>query len=188
MQLGDLAARHGLLSGLNSLVTTYSDWNLPLYGPHSVLGRALALWRPDGSIGACATLGYADGAQVSSLTALFATPLSGVVSMQQRVDTPGYETTLFAGVNTLGLPLPSSAWQISRGTVVTDPNTAGRCMAAVMVVDSLGARLALGPRYSQACSPSAPQYCADGDLTGQFGALNLNASNIFSTLILPWQA
>ncbi|KAK7113211.1 uncharacterized protein [Littorina saxatilis] len=44
-EVGDLGKKYGLLSGLDTINKMYTDFNLPLFGVHSVLGRAVVLHR-----------------------------------------------------------------------------------------------------------------------------------------------
>lgn len=81
--IGDLSGKYGtLLQKENEKISTV-DFNLPLFGAHSVVGRALVFYSHNGSTVACSNLDLSD----SDMTVAFATfdrPVQGQVILKQR--------------------------------------------------------------------------------------------------------
>ena len=61
--VGDLSTRHDGLSAFDEIETTYHDFNLPLLGKNSVIGRSLAFYHANGQIISCHNLTRADDVQ-----------------------------------------------------------------------------------------------------------------------------
>jgi Cu/Zn superoxide dismutase len=55
-EVGDLAGKHGSLSTRMTVKANYTDYNLPLFGTASVVGRSVVLHGVDGTRLACATI------------------------------------------------------------------------------------------------------------------------------------
>lgn len=83
--IGDLSGKYGtLLQKPNEKISTV-DFNLPLFGSHSVVGRALVFYAPNGTTVACANLDLVD----TEMTVAFATfdkPIQGQIILKQAVD------------------------------------------------------------------------------------------------------
>ena len=81
--IGDLSGKYGtLLQKHNEKISTV-DFNLPLFGAHSILGRALVFYASNGSTVACANLEQSE----TDMTVAFATfdrPVQGQVILKQR--------------------------------------------------------------------------------------------------------
>uniref|UniRef100_A0A8K9Y876 Superoxide dismutase copper/zinc binding domain-containing protein n=1 Tax=Oncorhynchus mykiss TaxID=8022 RepID=A0A8K9Y876_ONCMY len=48
-EVGDLSARHGSLEGKAVMEAVFTDFNLPLFGQNSIVGRSVVIHRPDGT-------------------------------------------------------------------------------------------------------------------------------------------
>lgn len=46
-EVGDLSSKHGTLEALQNISTTYTDFNLPLFGQKGIIGRSLVIHRND---------------------------------------------------------------------------------------------------------------------------------------------
>uniref|UniRef100_A0A4W5RQZ9 Superoxide dismutase copper/zinc binding domain-containing protein n=1 Tax=Hucho hucho TaxID=62062 RepID=A0A4W5RQZ9_9TELE len=57
-EVGDLSARHGSLEGKAVMDAVFTDFNLPLFGQNSIVGRSVVIHRPDGTRFLCAYIGY----------------------------------------------------------------------------------------------------------------------------------
>lgn len=66
--VGDLSGKYGSLTGKQSEKITVSDHNLPLFGPVSIIGRALTIYSADGMAIACSNVEL-----TSPMTTAFAT-------------------------------------------------------------------------------------------------------------------
>uniref|UniRef100_A0A672QCS8 Superoxide dismutase copper/zinc binding domain-containing protein n=1 Tax=Sinocyclocheilus grahami TaxID=75366 RepID=A0A672QCS8_SINGR len=57
-EVGDLSARHGSLENTNNFQATFMDWNLPLFGRNSIVGRSVVIHMPNSTRFACASISY----------------------------------------------------------------------------------------------------------------------------------
>ena len=91
--VGDLSGKHGLLTGLDSFEAEVPDYQLPLWGPRSVVGRSLVVTSADeGKPWICANL--QDSRPMITAAAIFRFPLGGRVLFSQPEDSPDEDTTV----------------------------------------------------------------------------------------------
>uniref|UniRef100_A0A672YNV7 Superoxide dismutase copper/zinc binding domain-containing protein n=1 Tax=Sphaeramia orbicularis TaxID=375764 RepID=A0A672YNV7_9TELE len=82
-EVGDISGKFGMLTGLNQLQAVYMDTNLPLRGPHSIVGRSLVVHHSNGSRLRCADISAerdSDG-QWTVAKAVFNGTVSGTVRL-----------------------------------------------------------------------------------------------------------
>ena len=90
-EIGDLSGKFGNLSGLDDISDVYSDPNIPLSGPNSILGRSIVIHYPNGSRWLCSDVEYPG--PVNRFSAVFNS--SGLrVTFIQPADDPFAETTI----------------------------------------------------------------------------------------------
>lgn len=81
--IGDLSGKYGTLQQKENEKISTVDFNLPLFGAHSIVGRALVFYSHNGSTVACSNLDLFE----SDMTVAFATfdrPVQGQVILKQR--------------------------------------------------------------------------------------------------------
>jgi len=83
--VGDLSGKFGTLNNKKTEVFTSYDFNLPLFGTFSIIGRALVLYAPDGPPVACGNI-EASGVNITTAYATFDVPLQGQFIFRQPVD------------------------------------------------------------------------------------------------------
>ena len=83
-ELGDLSGKHGMLLDLEDAHATVTDHNLPLFGPRSVVGRAIVIHKAEGARWVCANLRSTAPQLRAAVT--FRYPLVGEVVFEQEVD------------------------------------------------------------------------------------------------------
>lgn len=86
--VGDLSGKFGTLSGKTHEIFSTYDFNLPLYGQFSVIGRAIVIYAPEGPAIACTNIELinGDGFTGSNITTAYATfdiPLQGQFIFRQ---------------------------------------------------------------------------------------------------------
>ena len=168
--VGDLATRHGLLEGSNgNLFVEFTDTNLDLYGPNSVVWRALTLKRADtDKVLSCCNI------QVPTTTKTLQSRFddqvfSGEISIVQ----PQYDTVNYTRIENIimvdlkrtdGGPanLPKLAWQLQHGF-------ANKTCSHFTPIFS---------HQSANCSQSQHCSCPVGDLTAKCGPLQLTNNRI----------
>lgn len=177
-EIGDLSSKFGLLTGLGEKADNYTDYNLPLFGINSVIGRSIVIHYNDGSRWVCATIEYV-GNTITGV-ATFVYPVIGYVVFKQPndiesdiADTMIY-TALNYGQNTTRTI--DHNWHIHINTIGSDGLVdSGRCMSVQghynpYAVDLTG-------NYVSQCSASNPLRCELGDLSGKHGKLSVRAAS-----------
>jgi hypothetical protein len=80
--VGDLSGKFGSLSGKEREVFTSYDFNLPLFGHFSVIGRAVVIYAPEGPAISCSNIELT-GSNVTTAYATFDVPLQGQFIFRQ---------------------------------------------------------------------------------------------------------
>ena len=105
LMIGDLSGKFGSLSGLNEISAVFTEPNVPLFGPFSVIGRSIVIREIDGTRWVCSDIKRAK--QVLEVTATFSTPsFSGNVTFSQPADDPYAETTITVEVDVIQMLQP----------------------------------------------------------------------------------
>nr|XP_002119289.2 uncharacterized protein LOC100179657 isoform X1 [Ciona intestinalis] len=90
-QIGDLAGKYGGIE-TSSISETYMDWNLPLYGPNSIIGRSIAFHDINGSR-LCTNI-HEVGEMITAI-AEFKYPAYGKMYLRQNAMDSSADTILF---------------------------------------------------------------------------------------------
>ena len=95
-EIGDLSGKFGYLAGFNDFSGTFTDPNVPLFGPYSILGRSIVIHRndADGTRWVCSNIQRIS--RVVQVTTTFSPNglFSGRVVFSQPADDPYSETTI----------------------------------------------------------------------------------------------
>ncbi|XP_033102965.1 uncharacterized protein LOC117105796 isoform X1 [Anneissia japonica] len=184
-EVGDLSGKYGLLTGYNNLMTTYMDWNLPLYGRNSIIGRSVVIhFSSDGSRWVCGTIGYPG--EVKTVYGKFQTPVVGSIMFRQLVDDPLSDTSVFIDVTYAnGSPTTSNHnWHVHISKVGSDMMTdTDVCKSCKGHSNPFNVYL---DNYS-GCNAEFPMRCEVGDLSNKHGKLaiaesmNTKVGKIFGT-------
>lgn len=175
--LGDLSGKHGLLTSVETLEATVTDYNLPVFGPRSVVGRSIVIKKEDGAPWICGNL--RNIRPVIRAAVVFRYPIVGEIMMEQDEEDPFEDTTLFIGPLVYSDGNHNTTGDHEFRIHVTPPgrdfyNWTGRCESA-------------GPRYNPYrissaekvygdCGPDMPERCELGDLVGRNGPLDLSGT------------
>lgn len=95
---GDLSGKYGNLSQLTSETFNSYDFNLPLFGYYSVVGRAIVVYAPDGPAIACSNLDL-EGRELTTAYATFDVPLQGQFIMRQAAGECHTDTYLYIEIS-----------------------------------------------------------------------------------------
>ena len=111
-EIGDLSGKFGGLSGLDEILAEYSDPNVPLFGPFSVIGRSIVIHQDDqaGTRWVCSDI-QRTRQILQIVTAFSSATFSGSVTFSQPADDPYAETTITVviDVNQMLQPPPVSS-------------------------------------------------------------------------------
>lgn len=193
--IGDLSGKYGPLQDdeKGNIMQIHVDLKLPLFGVNSIIGRSLAISKPDGSRWVCATIGYP--APVITAIARFNFPLVGHVIMKQEMDKPRAETTVFVDLSYSdgnGNDTRDHKWAIHDKIVGLDfYNWTARCLSAGDLFNPF--KIGSGRGYSKECSFNNPYRCVVGDLTSKSNHLlkiagfrgSLLVKHFYTDLMIP---
>ncbi|XP_076458493.1 uncharacterized protein LOC143292195 [Babylonia areolata] len=159
-EVGDLSGKYGTLALMDHITDTFVDYNLPLVGALSVLGRSIVIHKTDGSRWVCSTI--RDTAKQSYALATFRFPVIGFVLFRQR----GTDRSRGVGVRPAGLCRRQNQRHQS-DWLSTDP--ASRCLSTGAVFDPYSAL------SNPHCNSSAPKLCKVGDVSTKHGQFSVRS-------------
>ncbi|GIY38582.1 putative RNA-directed DNA polymerase from transposon X-element [Caerostris darwini] len=94
--VGDLSGKFGLLDAsplMNLHLGIHVDFNLPLFGTNSIIGRSIVITNTEGEPWICANIGYPGPTRMA--VANFVFPIAGQVIFRQDAKNPYGDTTIF---------------------------------------------------------------------------------------------
>jgi len=165
--VGDLATRHGSFNSNDSFIEFGRDFNLPIFGPRSVVGRSIVIRKLDGGDSnlACSNI------EVPTKSRVLRGQFSSVLSGNVFIIVPRYDnvTQIIVDLERINGGPPNTVlhgWQLQNG--YADPyNICGR----------LGPVLGQQRRFV-GCSQSNHHPCPLGFLTAKCGALSVVNSHM----------
>ncbi|ODM91430.1 Superoxide dismutase [Cu-Zn] [Orchesella cincta] len=184
-ELGDLSGKYGTLAGLDNVTSKYLDQNLPLYGPNSILGRSVVVYKDgDGGRWICGNIENTKPLVVAM--ARFKYPLVGTVYFTQEANNPFAETSIFVD----GLHYSDGSknntldheWAIHSGEINKDYyDWRNRCQSAGNHFNPY--RVSIESRGYSDCGPSSPFRCELGDASTRTQRLTVagTKNSIFHT-------
>ena len=121
-EIGDLSGKFGGLAGLNKLSAVYTDPNIPLFGPFSVIGRSIVIHEPGGSRWLCSDVQRTR--RVLQVVTMFNTSgFSGNITFTQPADDPYAETTIAVAVDVHQMMRPQPAISSSSSVAPIEPSS-----------------------------------------------------------------
>nr|XP_057901922.1 uncharacterized protein cusr [Doryrhamphus excisus] len=173
-EIGDISGKFGLLTGLTESEEVFIDSNLPLTGPHSIVGRSVVIHYTNGSRMQCATIfadRNTDGEWVNA-TAVFSGSLSGTVKLVQQMfpDGSSSDTTLLVNVQSLAR---------------TNLTEASLFIGNYQCTDYQGT---FNPynmtSMNPSCSLDYPLSCAVGEVSARHGPVSLTQEQLYTDSII----
>ncbi|UXI20114.1 hypothetical protein NH340_JMT06057 [Sarcoptes scabiei] len=176
-EVGDLSGKHGHLSQFQDLQTYFNshiDFNLPLFGVHSVVGRSIVIHNVDGDRWICSNIGYPERSIIAKAT--FYYPIVGSIIFQQSEIDPFSETTVFGELfyaDGSGNVTTNHAWRVHMMPIGHDfYNWTRRCFSAGDVYNPF--EISTGRQYSTQCFNENQLRCQVGDLSIKSKRLEIN--------------
>nr|XP_027206305.1 uncharacterized protein LOC113799809 [Dermatophagoides pteronyssinus] len=176
-EVGDLSGKHGTLSQIQDIQTYFNshiDFNLPLFGVHSVVGRSIVIHKSDGQRWICANIAYPGQTIIAKAT--FYYPIVGSIIFRQQIDEPLTETTvlgeLFYADGNQNITR-NHPWRIHVNNIGIDfYNWTKRCMSSGENYNPFS--IQTGRSYQSQCSLENQLRCQVGDLFLKSKKIDIN--------------
>ncbi|KAM5152720.1 uncharacterized protein ACMZJ9_010848 [Mantella aurantiaca] len=167
--IGDLSGRHGTLQGYEEFGAVFTDWNLPLYGNNSVIGRSVLISRSSGEPWACSTINLAG--EVMTALASFRQGVVGRIMFQQAVSDAHNDLAVYIELCHISDAISRHHnWHIHELPLSADSEG---CAGAGSHFNPYN--MPTGGNYSQECKPTNPLRCEAGDYAGKHAPVTLSA-------------
>ncbi|XP_002734284.1 uncharacterized protein LOC100377119, partial [Saccoglossus kowalevskii] len=168
-EIGDLSGKYGTISG-TSFSGSYIDFNLPLFGQNSIIGRSIVIHKSDGSRWVCANINY----PTSTLTAIavFNAPIGGYIMMRQDDNDPFSDTSVFVDIAYVDgtVRTTNHDWHVHVEKLADDYlSDESRCASVSGHYNPY--QVSLDDSYSAHCNNENQQRCELGDFAGKHGQL-----------------
>lgn len=176
-ELGDLSTKHMSLAGKNETEAVFKDYNLPLYGQNSIIGRSVVIHQSDGSRYVCASISYPGDVMVAR--ARFLSPVIGEIWFTQLKNNPLSDVSVFLDVshgNPDTVPTKNHNWHIHTSPISSErDDSKDRCSSTGGHWNPFKVDVE-HPSYGLRCSPTSPLFCEVGDFSSKHTTVNLGVS------------
>ncbi|XP_069507862.1 uncharacterized protein [Ambystoma mexicanum] len=191
-EVGDLSGRHGPLDGMNAFASMITDWNLPLFGRNSIVGRSIVIHKADNSRFSCGTIGY-EGDMITAV-AVFRKTVVGRIIFRQLKSNQYSDMSIYLDLsysNASALPTANHKWHVHEFPISTETDTDSEACSSTKG-GFIPAGMEAGVNNSERCQPLNPFLCEVSDCSGRHKALNLSnlvrsadSKAFFTDTILP---
>lgn len=127
--IGDLSGKYGTLSQKSDEKISTVDFNLPLFGPRSIVGRALVFYAPNGTAVACANLDLVD-TEMTTAFATFDEPVQGQLILKQPKNNCSADTYIYFELSRSGENI--NATYNHRWSIHNNPVFTGMCVQRII--------------------------------------------------------
>ena len=178
-EVGDLSGKFDTLSTRNFIQKDETDWNLPLFGRYSIVGRSIVIHRKtSGSRWVCATIGYPAGEVVTAI-ATFRNPVVGQMVFRQAKDDPLSDTSIYTHLGYADGSSESNkhSYHIHVRPITDDfVASTGHCQGVRGHYNPYEISTTGG--YLKYCMGSNPLGCEIGDLSNKHGGIDIGGGSL----------
>ncbi|XP_067657181.1 uncharacterized protein [Haliotis asinina] len=174
-EVGDISGKFGSLADKDSYSQTMKDYNMPMFGPYSIIGRSVVVHKSVAGAPRWICANINDLSPRTFAAATFKYPIIGTVIFSQAMDDPRSDTWIFGQLNYAdgtANPTHGHRWSVHENKVGDDAmKTTGRCASVGPVINPFRANMS--GDYSSQCKMSNPFRCPVGAMTKLTGALKI---------------
>uniref|UniRef100_UPI00398F3DEE uncharacterized protein cusr n=1 Tax=Pristiophorus japonicus TaxID=55135 RepID=UPI00398F3DEE len=172
-EIGDLSGRHGFLKGLDKFESTFQDWNLPLFGQNSIVGRSVVVHHPNSTRWLCATIGYPG--EVITAVAIFKSPVAGRIIFRQLKNNPYSDLSIFMDLSYASSSVATTVdhlWHVHEYPISSELDSDSNiCLSTKAHFNPF--KVDVGSKYNMECSPDCPFRCEVGDYAKKHKTIKL---------------
>ncbi len=176
-EVGDLSSKHESLENMNNFQATFLDWNLPLFGRNSIVGRSVVIHMPNSTRFACASIGYPGEVTVAKAT--FRGLVVGTVQFTQLSSDPYSDVSVFMDLSYGQLTAPSTVnhnWHVHNYPISTETDSdKGCCLSTGGHWNPYNIDITVSA-YAVNCAPDSPFSCEVGDISGKHKTADLQSA------------
>ncbi|XP_046342828.2 uncharacterized protein LOC124123706 [Haliotis rufescens] len=163
-EVGDISGKFGSLAGKDSYYNSMKDYNMPMFGPYSIVGRSVVIHQSTAGAPRWICANINDVSPRSVAIATFKFPIIGKIMFSQSMDDPMSDTWIFGELNYAdGTANPSTGhrWSLHENKVGDDAmKTSGRCASVGPISNPF--RVNMSGEYDSQCKMSNPLRCPVG--------------------------